>query len=58
MYNTLDCYGTSGSDGFLDEGEMPDTTDSSYTRHAVGGNHGEQETAHESTASVISVSQN
>lgn len=45
FYTTLDGYGTQGADGFLSESELPETTDSQYTRHCVGGNHNAKETA-------------
>ena len=55
FYNTLDSYGTSGADGFLDESETPESTDSSYTRHSIGGNHNDKEAVFEQDSiSVIS----
>lgn len=44
-YNTLDSYGTEGSCGFLEESELPQTTESIYRRHYEGrsDNNGKQE---------------
>lgn len=59
MFNTLDSYGESGACGFLDEGESPSTTDSSYSRHITGGNNsGKEATNQQETASVFCDSQN
>lgn len=59
FYTTLNCYGTSGADGFICESETPETTDSSYTRHATGGKFsGEETISKQESDGIISNSKN
>lgn len=57
MFNTLDSYGTPGADGFICEGELPVSEDSSYKRHTYGGEHNDKEATQDANG-IISVSQN
>lgn len=61
MFNTLNSYGTAGSDGFLFEGEIPTTTDSEYQRHSTkGGVHSGKKTNNdkEKADGIINISKN
>lgn len=57
MFNTLDSYGTPGADGFICEGELPVSEDSSYKRYTYGGEHNGKEATQDANG-IISVSQN
>lgn len=59
FYTTLDSYGTSGASGFLDEAELPESIDSSYSRHIAGGKFNGKEAINEQDAiSIVNDSKN
>ena len=53
FYNTVDSYGNSGPSGFLSESELPESTDSSYSRHVIGGSANAKETVNEQNSISI-----